>query len=257
MPQALGVEPYRPPLGEGQAKRIFESAYDELMKGGNPQRISRFDPQFERERKEALRRMRENQELFAERLSEHLSDLQEGKLTRGQAEYRMKRDIREHYRAAFELGKRTSGNLYLLTHAEERWLKKLRYDEFRYLRGFLDDVEAGRGIMPYPKRLDMYAKAIREVGWMGWLIGNMSPKRRIAWHWAGGKEHCRTCAHLAVEGFGRPMPVKQFLKMVKRTGHLPQSGSLECLGYNCGCWLEEQFVGASRDFWEYSVRSGL
>lgn len=201
-------------------------------------RISRSDPRLMLEKKRALKRAEENQADFGEKLQEYLGDYLGGRLTRSQAEYRMKRTIREHYRSAYELGKRSAGNLYLIEPNEERWLKRLRYDEFKYLRGFLDDIDAGKGVMAYDRRMDMYAKAIREVVWMGWLMGNRDRRRRIVWHYSQEKEHCADCAQFD----GRSWTVEGFLKHVKRTGKLPQSGALECLGYRCGCWLDEVFV---------------
>lgn len=213
-------------------------AYAGILLKANPRRISRFDSRLREERDRAKDRFQEDQRVFGERLQDHLGDYTNGRITRGQAERRLKREIREHYRTAFELGKRMAGNLYLIEPSEEKWLRKLRYDEFKYLRGFLDDIDNGEGKMPYPARMDMYEKAIREVGWMGWLIGNRDRHRRIVWHYSPLKEHCRDCE----EYDGKVWTIEGFIKHVQKTGHLPQSGSLECLGYHCGCYLEELFV---------------
>lgn len=205
---------------------------------GRVDRISRHDSRMRLERMRAQEEFAELQGTFGERLQDHLADYRAGKLERSKVEYRLKRDIRESYRRAFELGKRMAGNLHAIEPQEERWLRRLRYDEFRYLRGFLDDIDAGRGVIAYERRMDMYEKAIREVAWMGWIIGNRDRRRRIVWHYRPGAEHCSDCARYN----GRSWTVEGFLRHVRKTGHLPQSGSLECLGYNCGCWLEERFL---------------
>lgn len=228
------------PLSGRTAGTLAGIVCEDLAKSvARPPRIARYDPRLIIEKRRAGERIKETQATFGEKLQESLADYQAGHLTRGQVEYRMKRAIREHYRDVFELGKRSAGNLYLIEPHEETWLRKLRYDEFKYLRRFLDDIDNEAGVMAYDRRMDMYSKAIREVYYIGWLMGNRDRRRFIVWH-VGDAEHCKDCRAYD----GRRWAVEAFIKHVRHTGHVPNSGSLACLGYRCKCWLEEQFLPA-------------
>jgi hypothetical protein len=52
------------------------------------------------------------------------------------------------------------------------------------------------------------------------------------------KEHCHTCLDMAAKG---PIKVKDMADFAKK-GILPNSGRLDCLGYACGCHLEDEYV---------------
>ena len=156
---------------------------------------------------------------------------------RGYAEYLIKKHIRLAYRNAFLEGKAASGGApkWLLSDTEERWLRKLRYDEFKYLKGFLDDIDIGQGTMPYERRMRMYADAIHGPFWAGWVLGNQDRRRQIIWV-LGESEHCETCQPLG----GRVWTASAFMKWVMKTGILPRQGT-KCLSA-CRCHLEERFV---------------
>ena len=150
-------------------------------------------------------------------------------------EARMKARIRDTYTRAFTLGKRHSGNLTTVNAADALAIKGTRLDEYQYLRGFLRDMDAGAGRMSYEKRADYYAKAARELFWLGFVLGDQSDTRRIEWV-LGQTEHCKTCLQMAQ---GSPWRVGDILLKVKR-GILPQSGALDCLGYHCQCSLADK-----------------
>lgn len=152
-------------------------------------------------------------------------------------EDRMKTQIRQAYARVFLLGKRAAGNLTSATEVEQDAVMRLRRDEYRYLRGFLADIREGRGKMAYDRRMEMYGAAARELYWLGWVMGDTRTGRMIEWHVAAEKEHCSDCLRYSEHG---PYDVAAFLREVVGMGHLPQSGALECLGFQCGCWLGDR-----------------
>jgi hypothetical protein len=152
-------------------------------------------------------------------------------------EARLKSEIRTTYARAFLLGKRSAGNLTSATPEEQASVMRLRRDEYRYLRGFLGDMRAGGGKMAYDRRMEMYGAAARELYWLGWAMGDTRPGRMIEWRMDAAKEHCGDCLRYSEHG---PYSVEQFLREVVSMGHVPQSGALECLGFHCGCWLQDR-----------------
>lgn len=153
-------------------------------------------------------------------------------------ESQMKQAIRETYATAFRLGKRAAGNLTGVSEDEQKWLRRIRVDEYKYLRGFLGDMRSEDGVMDYEARMDMYRAAAREAYALGWVLGNKDKARRIRWV-LGNTEHCSDCARIAEMG---SMPVSVFIRDVLSKGYVPHSGNLECKGYHCQCSLEEAFV---------------
>jgi hypothetical protein len=150
-------------------------------------------------------------------------------------EYQIQKQIREAYERSFELGKRAAGNLFAITKEEQKAIKKTRYDEYDYLHKFLTDMRNGTGKMDYSQRMDYYAKAVRELYWLGWASANRSAGRSIQWI-LGDTVHCATCEGAAGKG---KMTADTFWKDYASKGILPQSGKLDCLGYHCKCALEE------------------
>jgi hypothetical protein len=148
----------------------------------------------------------------------------------------IKTAIRDAYQEAFTLGKRHAGNLLAVTDADQKAIQKVRRDEYRYLRGFLDDMRAQTGVMDYTLRGDYYRAAARELFSLGFVLGNQNNGRKIIWN-LGKAEHCVDCRRFAAHG---PYPVQDFIKNVLGQGYLPQSGRLKCRGYYCKCSLEEQ-----------------
>ncbi len=155
--------------------------------------------------------------------------------TRGHSRWMMKKLIRQTYEAAFTAGKRSGGNLFAITDADRKAIQKTRYDEFKYLEKFMADMDRGGGVMDYEKRMDYYAKAARELYWLGFVRADMDPSREIDWR-LGQAEHCQTCLDAAS---GSPYTAKEFWDKLASKGILPQSGKLDCLGYKCQCHLED------------------
>ena len=157
--------------------------------------------------------------------------------TPGQVRWLMKSLIRKTYEEAFMAGKRSGGNLFAITNEDKKAIMKVRYDEFKYLENFMRDMSNGGGVMDYQKRMDYYVKAARELYWLGFVRSNMDATRIITWRTNPEKEHCKTCISAAAGG---PYTAEDFWKNLASKGILPHSGRLECLGYHCGCWLEDE-----------------
>jgi hypothetical protein len=148
-------------------------------------------------------------------------------------EARIKKTIRNSYARAFILGKRSAGDFTSATADQQKELKKLRYDEFTYLKKFLGAMKDGSGEMPYEKRMEMYAQAVREAYWLGWVLG-LPKDETISWL-VGPTEHCADCLSFNRHG---PYTVEDFKKEV--LPKLPNSGLLSCLGFHCQCSLVDK-----------------
>lgn len=169
------------------------------------------------------------------RLQRHLSEYLSGERTRGSVEWWMKREIRYFYRHAYLEGLRSAGNYRPLDEWGDKTLVRLRRDEYRYLRQFLDDVDARAGVMNYRRRMRMYADALSGVYWLAFVRANRSSRRRIRWVRTPA-ESCPTCVKLD----GRKWTPQDFLRWYKRFGILPGKGT-QCLS-NCKCRLEDYYV---------------
>jgi len=178
-------------------------------------------------------------ETFRRQLADDLARYRSGGFrSRGQAEWWMKRHIRQAYLHAFIEGKIAAGGYrrMALRPDEEKWLLKQRRDEYKYLRKFLDDVDAGKGRMPYARRIRMYGDALNSVYWAGFASGNRDPRRTITWVAHPAAEHCETCMELD----GRTWTAPAFQRWVQETGILPGQNT-KCLT-NCKCHLEDRFA---------------
>jgi hypothetical protein len=143
------------------------------------------------------------------------------------------------YANAYRLGKRASGNLTSVTPEEQSAIKKIRIDEYRFLKGFLADMRSGAGKIDYQDRAAMYGRASFELYWLGYALGNKDPKRRLKWQYGDTYSHCPDCSRFAAHG---PYTMEQFQKDIVSAGKLPQSGGLACVGISCKCLLEESFI---------------
>ena len=147
------------------------------------------------------------------------------------------RHIRSYYSRAFLLGKRASGNLLSIGSDERNMLRKIRTDEYKYLRRFFTDISNKLGKIPYEKRMAYYQHALREAFWLGFCIGDTTATRTLWWHFGNTIEHCTDCALFANRPGG--WPIAEFIDQVIKPGKLPQSGSLECKGLHCECYLTD------------------
>ena len=147
-------------------------------------------------------------EFFNQGIQKLLSEYQDpnNPRPRGSTEWWLKYHIKVFYQVEVNEGRRAAGNLDTLSAWEEKELAKLRRTEFKFLRGFLDDIDNGRGTMDYGKRMRMYADAASGPFWLGFVMGDRSKDRRIKWVWNPLADHCQTCRALngrvwTVEGF--------------------------------------------------------
>jgi hypothetical protein len=160
------------------------------------------------------------------------------KVTIEKLDGRITAKVRRAYSESFRLGKRASGNFLSITKEESDALRKVRSDEYKFARKFLRDAYEGKGRVPYEQRAEMYGNALKEAFWLGFVLGNRDPKRRIRWV-MGPTEHCKDCVHYGEAG---PFTVADFISGPLSKGHLPRSGNLECVGINCKCYLKESWV---------------
>jgi len=169
------------------------------------------------------------------------------------------------YQRAFEYGLRAGGadrtedaQGNVLQANERAIVERQVQNEGAYAANFLTDVEHGEGSMSYQKRADMYAAALQELFWQGYLYADQSPDRYVQWimrHGVGftDTENCRDCARLSgnlaglgekdtevVQAAGRiggrwGTGVYQAQELA-RMGIAPQSGALACTTH-CHCKL--------------------
>jgi hypothetical protein len=178
-----------------------------------------------------------------DRLADHESDCENGHLSAIRAGKRGRRDIAKYYEDLYRVGMQAAGNPGIILSSTDRaMINRAAADEADYFDAFMADVHAGRGKMPYQKRLDCYENAGKHAYWLGWTMAYQSPKRRITWHWGDTVEHCAQCLPLAQKG---PMTVAVFVKEALSHGYVPQSGDLECKGIRCKCYLTDEYVGKS------------
>lgn len=169
-------------------------------------------------------------------MGRHLGDLEAGRLDAAEAAKRGRESIAEYYEQIFRRGMQAAGNpAILLTPRDRSALSRIVRDEGDFWQSFMRDVAAGTGKIPYPERQGMYTNAAREAFWLGWVLGDLRPRRRIRWV-MGPTEHCDTCLAMAARG---PMSPFLFLQEALAKGFLPQSGYLDCKGIHCQCKLVE------------------
>lgn len=186
--------------------------------------------------KVSLRYLRYDLDMLNSRLQSHINEFIKGERTRGSTEWWVKKELRDYYRRAYGYGLLTGGNYDDIDDYGERELKRMRLQEYTYLKGFLDDIEAKRGTMPYRQRAGMYANALPALYWLGFVRSNLSTSRRIRWVVNHDAEHCDTCEPL----HNRTWTVKQFLAWYAKYHILP-SENTKCLS-NCKCRLEDFMV---------------
>jgi len=189
-------------------------------------------------------------DVMTPRLLTHLSDGELGHLTPTELEKRCIAEVRHAYPEMYLAGRRAAGDpAPALTPQGKAQLKPVIDDELTYLHGFMEDVAAGKGKMPYHDRMRLYGNAAWEAFWLGWTFGDLRPGRDIAWRYGGTQEHCETCAHCVGLGW---LPVADFIAQVARHGWMPRSGNLACKGIKCLCTLQERVLGTVVALWPYA-----
>ncbi|MGD9496251.1 MAG: hypothetical protein AB7Y46_08070 [Armatimonadota bacterium] len=159
--------------------------------------------------------------------------------------------IRNAYTLCFGYGKRRGWNWRDTDEAEDKFLLRLRREEFVFVQRFLDDIDGGRTVMPVAERAALYGNAASEAMWWGYLYADLSPDRYVRWvtHPA---EHCPDCLFLAGElgaaasnylvptalhHGGRWGNGVYAARELADMGIVPQSGALRCTT-NCKCTLQ-------------------
>lgn len=209
--------------------------------------------------------------IIAEGVTREQKRRMEGLLQRQHRRYiaQLNASFKRTYTAAFGLGLAAAGaqrglspeGEFALERNEAMILRDLRVNENAYAGNFLTDVANNEGTMDYQKRTDLYANALEEAYWQGYLYGDLSADRFVQWRlyhggWQPGTEteNCIDCALLSgdltglsdaereiVEGSGRPIGGRwgngiYQARELARMGIAPQSGKLACTT-KCHCRL--------------------
>jgi len=163
------------------------------------------------------------------------------------------------YEFAFTCGLVAGGATRLPQPNELEILKRQRLNENAFAANFLTDAAAGEGVMDYKRRAKMYAQALEEVYWLGYLYADLSADRFVRWvikhdPWGKADENCVDCALLSGDtsglsqvsldlllASGRPIGGRwgngvYQARELARMGIAPQSGKLACTT-NCRCRL--------------------
>ena len=159
------------------------------------------------------------------------------------------RDISFFYEEVYRAGQQSGGDPAIELSSQDRAIvNRLVKDELGYLKRFADDMDAGRGKMPYRARLDLYVNATWEPFWTGWMIGDQRATREIRWVFGNTIEHCEDCQRFVNMGW---TPAKRFFEEVTSKGYAPRSGHLACGGWKCQCRLEERVGGVVQPAFHY------
>ncbi len=139
-------------------------------------------------------------------------------------EARIKETLRAAYHEAFSLGLRAGGWSGPLEPSDTHFLASFALEEWGYLRQFLQDVQGGRGRMPYEQRLALYGQTVDAVFWAGKFAAHSSG---VKIHWVLTEaEHCEDCIQWAMHS-----PYSK-----DTLPALPRDGKSQCLS-NCKCEL--------------------
>lgn len=108
--------------------------------------------------------------------------------------------VKQTYIRAFELGLRAGGATRGMLPNEEEIVDRMRANEYAYVDQFITDVGYAEGTMPYAQRATMYANAVEETYWLGYVYSDLSGDRYLRWVMHSSArgfketEHCPDCA---------------------------------------------------------------
>ena len=122
--------------------------------------------------------------------------------TINRAEWTARTLFNRYYRAQFENGKRLAGNDKPLHPNEREIIRRLANNEAQYAIRALLDAQTGEYTKPLEWRGQLYGNALDEAKWLGYLYGDLSNNRMVAWVLGQDDqgniiEHCLDCLWLA------------------------------------------------------------
>lgn len=144
--------------------------------------------------------------------------------------------LQENYFRSVIIGKRSVGNLTSIDKDEADILMPMMLEQRPYLHKFMEDMASKDGSMDYERRMGMYTKSMQDCFWLGFVLGDRDPDRRLTWHYGDTIQHCESCKGFAEHG---PYTVDEFIEDIVKPGLLPQSGGLACGGWFCRCFLTD------------------
>lgn len=133
---------------------------------------------------------------------------------------RVKAELSDAYKSAYQLGVGDKD----LSPKEKKFVDDVQADQFKYLDGFLSDIDADEGKMDYGQRLDMYVEKVDSVYWSG-AVKSLDDDTEIYWNTMPG-ESCEDCIELEEGGPYSPEELPT----------TPRAGDTACIG-NCNCIL--------------------
>lgn len=145
--------------------------------------------------------------------------------------------IEDQFRRAWNEGARNAGfDPEQMTDEDMLPLIDRMAQEQEFMYGLADDVEAARaketGTAQFQSRADAWANKYNEV--RDWAQTHFAGKKRFKWVVDPEKEHCHSCLDI-LNGI---VATGEQWEEARARGIYPQSNSLECGGYHCGCTLE-------------------
>src|SRR5882724_1151269 len=97
------------------------------------------------------------------KLQANLEKFDNGDISKKTFRSRSKKILDSAYRDAYMSG----GGVSAISEAGEDWLGDALAEQFDFLDGFADDIDAGIGTMEYDTRMDQYAQAVKSAYYSG------------------------------------------------------------------------------------------
>jgi len=209
-------------VGTRKARRPERDAESSLW-------FSALGSEYYREKKRATDRAFKKYKRLKEKFREEgwklIEEFLKGKLKPGQLRFRLKKLFKNTYFKAYSLGMEASGVPFVKPEKTDlSWLDGARKHEYRYLNGFLRNLEKRTGKMDYRKRWEMYVNTLDFVYQAG-KIEALPAQYVIDWIMTDA-EHCESCLFLQ-----RHSPYTKWTIPC-----VPRDGTTKCLS-NCKCYL--------------------
>ena len=167
------------------------------------------------------------QKRFRTALNDLFQSYQNSEITAADFEKAFRNEIKSAWADAYEAGVGAAGSPFGVYDEDLAWLKGDQAEEFKYLKGFVADMEAGEGTMDYEDRLGLYVNTLDSI--FSHAQVESSPDNVEIW-WELDPDTSRSCATCLERGDPDNNPwTKDTLPGVPGDG-------CECLG-NCRCHL--------------------
>ena len=116
--------------------------------------------------------------------------------TIARAEWTVRTLFNRYYQTQFAAGRRLAGNDKRLSSNEREMIRRLANNEAQFAINALLDAQTGDYTMNLEQRGTLYGNALDEAKWLGFLYGDLSNDRFVAWRYDEA-ENCIDCLWLA------------------------------------------------------------